>query len=539
MRIARRAFVGLVLGSGAAAVLAACAPAAPPPAPAKPTEPPKPAAAAEAKPTAAPAAKPAEAKPAAGPQRGGTFNYAEAGDFNDFNPWTYTAVNFELYNQVFSRLMWKDGTGQSLPDLAQEWAMAPDNLSLKLKLRDNVKWHDGKELTADDFVTMWGYLKDEALAKHVGVTKVKGITAPIKDLVAPDKSTLELKFDAPVPYVLDILDWFYAIRIPDKSDPQMLKSLPVGSGPFKITEWATNQYARFVRHPDYYNRDLPYLNEVVFKRLTQAETLLPNLKSGAVDGVLMTSLADVGPLQADPNFRVDVNENAGSFFNIQVNVSKPPLDQKEVRQALSYSLNRVEMAKTAFFGVSRPIASAFYSPTSIGYREDLVMAHAFDLDRAKKLLEGAGVRNLDLSIIVTPAWPQMKLFSLIWQADLAKIGVRLKVDEVENAKFYEINGFKDLQGNDLQAWLNARVTRDPAIFWSTQRNYRGGPTTGTHAYLNEEMEKLVGAGAVEPDTDHVIQVATNPRVWAYGKGVDGMRVDLNGNLVVDQASVSR
>ncbi len=127
---------------------------------------------------------------------------------------------------------------------------------------------------------------------------------------------------------------------------------------------------------------------------------------------------------------------------------------------------------------------------------------------------------------------------------------------MENAKFYEINGFKDLQGNDLQAWLNARVTRDPAIFWSTQRNYRGGPTTGTHAYLNEEMEKLVGAGAVEPDTEkrkriyqqlneivldscHVIQVATNPRVWAYGKGVDGMRVDLNGNLVVDQASVSR
>jgi peptide/nickel transport system substrate-binding protein len=565
--LSRRRFIQVSVGVGATTLLAACGPSAQPAA--KPTEAAKPAEA--AKPTAAPAApaaKPAEpAKPAAAPTaapaaqaagaptRGGTFNYAEAGDFNDFNPWTYTAVNNELYNQVFSRLMWKDGTGKSNPDLAESWQMAPDNLSLKLKIRDNIKWHDGKELTAEDFVTMWGYLKDEALAKHVGITKIKGITAPIKDMQAPDRSTLELKFDAPVPFVYDILDWFYAIRIDDKADPSMLKTLPVGTGPFKMTEWVASQYGRFAKNPDYYNRDLPYLDEVMFKRLTQAETLLPNLKSGSVEGMLMTSLADVGPLQADQNYQVDPNENAGSIFNIQVNVLKPPLDKKEVRQALSYSLNRVELAKSAFFGVSQPIASPFYSPTSLAFRQDLLMAHQFDLDRAKKLLEDAGVRSLDLNIIVTPAWPQMKLFSLVWQADLAKIGVRLKVDEVENAKFYEINTGKDLQGNDMQAWLNARTTRDPAIFWSTQRNYRAGPT-GTHGYVNEEMEKLIMEAASDPDTEkrkatyqrlnemlldasHVIHVATNPRVFAYTKAVRDMRVDLNGNLVMDQAWLAK
>ena len=63
-----------------------------------------------------------------------------------------------------------------------------------------------------------------------------------------------------------------------------------------------------------------------------------------------------------------------------VNTAKPPLDKKEVRQALSYSLNRVELVKTAFFGVSKPITTTFYSPASLAYREDLVMAHAFDLD---------------------------------------------------------------------------------------------------------------------------------------------------------------
>ena len=574
-RIARRAFVGLAAG----AVAAACAPAPAPTsttAPAKPADvPAKPAAAEAPKPTeaakpaaaaatstpapAAAAAKPTEApKPAEAAKpgtRGGVFNYAEAGDFNDFNPWTYTAVNNEMYNQVFSRLTWKDGAGKINPDIATEWQMAADNLSVKLKLRENVKWHDGKPLTADDFVTMWGYTKDEALAKANGVAKIKGITAPVKDMVAADKYTLELKFERPVPFVFDILDWFYAIRVDDKSDFSFLKKLPIGTGPFKITEWGANQYAKFPRNPDYYDKELPRLDEFMFKRLTSAETMLPNLKSGTLDGILMTSLADVAPLQADKNYTIDVNDSSGSFFNIQVNISKPPFDKKEVRQALSYSLNREEMVKSAFFGICKPIASPFFGPTSLGYREDLVLGHKFDLDKARKLLDGAGVKNLDLTIVVTPAWPQMKLFSLVWQQDLKKIGLNLKINDVENAKFYEINTDKNLQGNDLQAWLNARVTRDPAIFWSTQRNYRGGPV-GTFGFVHAEMEKLVADGAVEPDTEkrrtiyqrlneiileesHVLQVATNPRLFAYGKGVSGARTDLSGNLVLDQATVTR
>ena len=151
----------------------------------------------------------------------------------------------------------------------------------------------------------------------------------------------------------------------------------------------------------------------------------------------------------------------------------------------------------------------------------------------------------------------MKLFALVWQQDLKKIGVNLKINDVENAKFYEINSAKDMQGNDLQAWLNARTTRDPAIFWSTQGNYRGGGTsTNRFGYENPEMEKLIADGAAETDPEkrkkiyqqvnemqidasNVINVATNPRVFAYGKGVAGVRADLNGNLVMDQATVTR
>ena len=158
--------------------------------------------------------------------------------------------------------------------------------------------------------------------------KIKGIMGPVKDVTAPDPSTVQVSFSAPVPYITDILDYWFLIRIDDKTDPQFVKKLPVGTGPFKMAEWVPQQYARFTKNADYWNKDLPNLDEFLFKRLSQAETLLPNLKSGALDGVLLTSFSDVAPLQADTNYAVDVNDNAGSIFNMMVNTSQTAARQE-------------------------------------------------------------------------------------------------------------------------------------------------------------------------------------------------------------------
>src|SRR5690606_28200813 len=116
-------------------------------APAKPAEAAKPA---ESKPAAAAPAKPAEAaKPASAPaaaaKKGGVFNYAEAGDFNSFNPWAVTATNQAMYNQAYARLIYKDGAGKEVGDMAESWEMASDGLSFTVKRKQGIKWHDGKE----------------------------------------------------------------------------------------------------------------------------------------------------------------------------------------------------------------------------------------------------------------------------------------------------------------------------------------------------------------------------------------------------------
>ncbi|MBA2519333.1 MAG: ABC transporter substrate-binding protein [Chloroflexia bacterium] len=483
--------------------------------------------------------------------QGGTFNYAESGDFNDFNPWAVSATNMGIYNQVFSRLTWKNHEGEPQADIAESWELSEDGLTFTVQLRPGVTWHDGTELTAEDFVTMYGYTKDEELLQSPAVAKFQGLIAAITDVRAAAPLTLELHFENPVPYITDILDYWFAIRIDDPADAEMLQTLPVGTGPFSMAEWVPNQYLRLPRYDAFYREDIPRLDEILFSRLERSETLVPNLQSGTVSGIQVTGLGDVGPLQADDNYEVVINEDAGSVFNVIVNIQKPPFDQPAVRQALSYSLNREGMVPSAFFGVSSPIISPFFSPASLAYREDLVLPYAFDLEQAAALLEEAGVSNLQMTINTTARWPQMQLFSLIWQADLAQIGVNLTVNEVEVARFYEIGEAGDLLGFDLHPWLNARTTRDPAIFWSTQGNYRGGETN-RYGYINEEIEELVAEGAVEVDearrreiyqrlneivveSCHMIQVATDPRVWAFDTAVQDVHFDLNGNIFADTA----
>lgn len=487
---------------------------------------------------------------------GGTINYAEAGDFNDFNPWAGSATNVSIYNQVFSRLLWKDAQGKENPDIAESWQLAPDGLSFTVKIRQGVKWHDGKPCTADNFVAMFGYMKDPAFQTHVGILKQQRLFNPIQDVQASDPQTVQFRFKNPVPYITDILDGWFAIRIEDKSDLQMLKQLPIGTGPFKMDQWVANQYAKTAKNADFYRTGQPYVDSFVFKRLDKAETLPLNLQSGTIDGIQITSYSDVAPLKADQRYSVEINESAGSNFNLIVNVTKPPFDKKEVRQALSYSLNRVGMAKSAFFGISRPITTPFFSPGSIAYREDLVMAHPFDLAKASALLKGAGVANLEMTANVTPRWPQMKLFCLIWQQDLMKIGIKLNVNEVEIAKFYDIGAAKDLQGTDIHPWLSGLGTRDPAVFWSTQGGKYRGNEVNIFGYRNPELERLVAMGEIELDPEkrrgiyqqlnqilvdesYMIHVATDPHTFAFSKVANDVHFDLNGNFFLDTAWVNR
>jgi len=495
-----------------------------------------------------------------GPKTGGTLTWAELGDFNSWNAWAMSGTNDIMHNMVYSRLLWKDSAGEIHPDLATEWTLAEDGLSITLKLRQDVKWHDGKDFTANDYVEMFGYTKDETLKTATGVAKINGLLKSIGEVTATDDYTLVLSFPQPIPYIYDILDYWYAIFIPDKEDPNLTKTMAIGTGPFKMTEWKVKEYVRLEKFADYYNKDVAYLDEIIIRRLDQAETLVPNLLSGAVDAVGKVPSSNVDIIKAEENYDVMINEGSGNIANVIVNTGIAPLDKKEVRQALSYALDRQLIADEVYYGISEPITSPFYNPASMAYREDLVMAHEFNLEKAQELLDQAGVGEFELTFLTGTGFPEWKIYAQIWQSDLAKIGITLKIEEFENAKFYEIvQGTKDMGGYNLAGWGTGRVKRDPAIFFQTQPQYAAGEKVGMvnpYGWYNAEYEESVSNGRTELDpvkraayyqraneilVDELpmIQVVTNPSLVGYTKDMQGLYVDLLGFYGFDQVWLDR
>lgn len=484
----------------------------------------------------------------AGPKMGGTMIWAELGDFNSWNAWTMSGTNDIMHNLVYSRLIWKDASGEVHPDLATDWELSEDGLTMTLNLRKDVKWHDGKDFTANDYVEMFGYTKDEVLLTVSGVQKINGLIKTFTDVEAVDDYTLKLTFPQPIPFIYDILDYWYAILLPDKEDGNLTKTLAVGTGPFKMVEWKPKEFVRFEKFADYYNKDVPYLDEFIIRRLDQAETLVPNLLSGSVQGIGKVPFSNVETIDADPNYHSYIVDT-GNIVNVIVNTNKPPLDKKEVRQALSYALDRQLIADEVYYGLVVPTTSPFYSPASIAYREDLVNAHAFNLEKARQLLDEAGVDTLELSFVTGTGFPEWKIYAQIWQSDLAKIGVTLKIDEFENAKFYEIAlNNPDLDGYDLAGWGTGRTKRDPAIFFQTQQQYAAGEKAGLanpYGWYNEEYENLVAQGRIELDPEvraelyqraneilveelPMIQVCSNTYVAGLHNDVQGIYTDLLG-----------
>jgi ABC-type transport system substrate-binding protein len=189
-------------------------------------------------------------------------------------------------------------------------------------------------------------------------------------------------------------------------------------------------------------------------------------------------------------------------------------------------------------------------PTTLGYREDLVMAHPFDLDRAAQLLEGAGVSDLEFDINVSPYHAADKIWALIWKDDLAKIGVTLNVKEVETAEWYAIQGDDNLKGNGIHPWGTGRSNRDPHIFLSTQWPYR--PYDHPLGWSNQEMTDLMKQGALELDTEErrkiyqrcneiliedspTLNLVASSNASAYLPHVKGVYYDLHGFMHFKEA----
>ena len=455
-RISRRRWLTLAGGTAALTLGAACAPIGAPPPTAAPTEPPKPAAGpTQAAPVAAkpadpakPAAKAADhgaAKPAGQPTRGGTLRIAQLSDIEPKRFHSITFVNYQLQYQLFDTLTRYDRDLKPRPELAESWTWGNDNRTLTLKLRQGVKFHTGREMDAEDVKFNLLRVKEERVA-----SQMRPFANDVKDVQAPDKTTVVLQFDEPRPAIFDM---FESLVIADRetiADAEEARRL-VGTGPFKWGQWMPGDRLTLMRNDDYWKQGQPYLDGIVLQVVPDAPGALVNLEAGNVDLVVNPSEPDIQRLKADPRFGVLISEAGAQYYSFGANVTTPPLDNKKVRQAINYGIDRKRFVDTVLAGVGEP-TSIPWPRHSAAYDAELANFYAFDLEKSRRLLEEADVGSggIDVTLIANGGNRNLAKAAQIAQADLARVGIRIKIEEQEPTTFQTVFTGRRIQ----QMWAN-------------------------------------------------------------------------------------
>ncbi|WP_352303572.1 ABC transporter substrate-binding protein [Kineosporia sp. NBRC 101731] len=437
------------------------------------------------------------------PKSGGTLTFAVGSDTGCTDP-QQVASNDSIYSvrQLVDSLTDQDPqTGKIVPWLAESWDINEDATTFTFHLRDGVTFSDGTPLDAEAVKADFEAVPD--LGALAGLAT--GYLAGVKKITADDPQTVTVTFAQPNAQFLQATST-HSLGIVSRASSKLsaqdrcTKGI-VGSGPFTLAEYAANQSTTLKKRTGYAwgsslwkKQGEAYLDQVVFKVLPEAGVRTGSLQSGQVDAIGNVGRADESALEA-AGVSLEARANPGVVFGLSPNNAHPILKDAAVRQAIGYAIDRKQIADTVFNTGTEP-ATSVLAHTTPGY-EDLSGKLAFDLDKAKRLLEddgwsaGAdGIREKDgkkLSLTIT--WfansptnqPSLELI----QQQLRQAGIAVELQQNEISQFATI-----LQTGDFElAWGN--VTRaDPDIlrtqFSTSLANFYQVPETDLEKTLTQQ-----------------------------------------------------
>lgn len=396
------------------------------------------------------------------PTPGGTLRVGRSGDFLHFDPFFAVTVNLPMYRQLYDTLISYDAQLNVKPELAESWEYSEDKLSLTFKLRQGVTFHNGREFTADDVVKNIDRAKDESLSHSV-----LGYTRPISAVTAVDPYTVKFDFSEPANGIWDLLS-VLGIVAPEAFEAPAITN-PIGTGPFSFVEWNPGQEARFQKNPSYWKPGLPYLDEVVVRAMADQQAAVANLQAGELDIIQGVPLNEVPGLRESSDLSVVLGTEASQFYTFYNNTARPPFDNKLVRQAMSHAIDRQTIVDTVLFGVGKASQTPF-PEWSLAYNPAHVDYFPYDLDKAKALLTEAGYGDgFETTVVTISDSSELRGMAQIIQADLAKIGVTLTINDVSSADWGQLWPAKDYDTLIASAGFSHK---DPSTLFNSMSGYR-------------------------------------------------------------------
>jgi len=443
------------------------------------------------------------------PKRGGSYRRPL-----EFNPKTLDpALAVDIYSvtiiqQIFDGLVQFDKDLVVIPCLAKSWKISPDGLTYTFYLREGVKFHHGRELTAEDVAYSLTRILDPRvkspaanfLDRVVGSREFQGGTSQVvKGFVAPDRYTFIIKLTEPYTPFISVLGMNKFKVLPreevEKSEIGFGKA-PVGTGPFRLVSVKEGEEILLEANPDYFE-GRPYLDKVTFKisHGSPMEEILRSFRAGDLEDSPVP-FQHLGEVSSSRQFTV-LQKPILSLRFYGLNCQFGPLKTEKVRQAISFSVPREEVGREVLKGMAN-LTDRIIPLGMPGYRPGKP-ASGYQPSKARQLLreagypEGKGLPSIDFWSAARSEWA-VKELDLV-KTTLFQNGIPLKIQyETQWPKFQEILSTKKAP-MFMYAWY--ADFPDPDNFLGTL--FHSKSRYNHAAYSNPEVDRLIDQAKTERD----------------------------------------
>jgi len=443
-----------------------------------------------------------------------------------------TTYDNNINNLVYSPLILLDENNDFKPGLAEKYEFSSDNLTLTFSLRKDVKWHDGEDFTSDDVAFTFTSMADpkytgsrfNEISKIVGAQDYHdGKADLISGIKIVDKYTISFTYSKVYAPALSNFSQrgiipkhiWSKVNISEWDKQSDLLNKPIGTGPFKLTEFKPDQYVELVKNDTYFGGK-PKIDKFVFK-VTNTETELSELAKGDLDIVELSSAkeADLKTLK-DAGIKIEEKPSANYQF-MTMNSNREFFKDKKVRQAITYAINRKGIVDS-LLGEHGQVINAPISLAGWAYPQSGLNSYDYNVDKAKSLFKEAGWtdnngvlekdgKKFEVDLMVPTGNKVREQSAPIIQQNLKDVGVIVNISTMDVASaMAKTKG----QGDYDMGLLGFTLEVDPGDadrYWSS--SIANGSQFNFSNFINTQSDDLIEKAASTIDR--------NERKEIYGK----------------------
>jgi peptide/nickel transport system substrate-binding protein len=488
---------------------------------------------------------------AAKPRTGGTLTLGIYRDLELMNPLVATrSIDEDLRTLMFEPLLGLDAKDRVRPRLAESWDISKDGTVYTFKLRKGVKFHDGRDMTAEDVKFSMEYTMNPKNGAF-GANQL----ALVERVETPDAHTVRVYLKRPSPAFLSSvtqITTFSVIPGGSLEEGQKPTTYPPGTGPFRFVEWQPKQRLVFERFDGYWGPKA-LVDRVVMIPILDDTARITAVRTGDVDIIERTPREWVRQI-VDGKVKDVGHEKArySSFRRIVFNVAAPPFDDKRVRRAVAHAINRKEILDAAYFGLGEPNDQKF--PKGNPWHIEGLRSPAYDPAKARALLKETGYKGEPVELLlIQSAAEQAEATAL--QAQLKKIGIPLQLSMMDsaaaNSRFRR--GEFTLRFSGTSLFTDPSPMYGPGLVCEPDLKKRA---TNSSGYCDKEMEALLAKAETELDPakrkalfrqvvarlfDDVPELFLGfvPETFTFRRHVKGFTTNDDGNFQWSEGGLSR